>query len=152
MAALPRAPALVPLPNVTFDGKSFPEWSTMLRVCLNSQRLWGHLTGRPPCPHVLVRPEEPIAEVDGAPPSDEIKKAYTEANENYMLDLSDYEDWLAAEARAIDPIWQDEDQVCYRSFCSAFHFGNVGACVASLPAELVSSLQQQDSSVDVFYH
>jgi hypothetical protein len=71
----------------------------MLRVCLDSQRLWGHLTGRTPCPPVPVRPVEPTVGEDGAPPSDEVRKGYTEASEQYMLDLADYEDWLATEAR-----------------------------------------------------
>jgi hypothetical protein len=90
----------MPLPNVTFDGNNFREWSTMLRVCLHSQRLLGHLTGRTPRPSVLVRPEEPTTGADGAPPFDEAQVAYTEAIEQYMFDLSDYEDWAADEARA----------------------------------------------------
>jgi hypothetical protein len=72
MATAPaRSPLAVPLPNVTFDGNNFWEWSTMLRMCLDSQRLWGHLTGHTPCPAVPVRPVEPTIGVDGALPSDE---------------------------------------------------------------------------------
>jgi hypothetical protein len=72
----------------------------MLHVCLDSQRLWGHLTGRTPRPFVSVRLDEPTTGADGAPPSDEPQVAYTEASEQYMFDLSDYEDWAANEARA----------------------------------------------------
>jgi hypothetical protein len=37
----------------------------MLSLCLDSQRMWGHLTSHSPCP------DEPTTKVDGAPPSDE---------------------------------------------------------------------------------
>jgi hypothetical protein len=64
MAAPHSAPA-VPLLNVTFDGNNFQEWSMMLHVCLDSQRLWGHLTGHTPRPAVPVHPAEPTTGVDG---------------------------------------------------------------------------------------
>src|SRR5438105_10086675 len=100
MAAPPRPPAMVPFPNVTFDGNKYREWSTMLRVCLDSHRLWDHLTGWSPYPSVPVRPAEPPAVADGAPPSAQAMADYTRAVEQYMSDLSDYEDWTAAEAHA----------------------------------------------------
>jgi hypothetical protein len=84
-----RAPPAVPLPNATFESNNFREWSMMLRVCLDSQRLWGHLIGRTPHPFVSVHPDEPTTGADGAPPSDEPHVAYTEASEQYMFDLSD---------------------------------------------------------------
>jgi hypothetical protein len=62
---------------------------------LDSQRLWGHLTGRTPHPSVPVRPEEPTTRADGALPSDDI-----DASEQYIFDLSDYKDWAADETRA----------------------------------------------------
>jgi hypothetical protein len=160
--AVVRPNPVVPLLNVTFDGNNFREWSMMLRVCLDSQRLWGHLTGRTPCPSVLVRPKEPTNGADGAPPSDEAHVAYTEASEQYMFDLSDYEDWAADEARAT--------QILLGSMNVEFAMD-----IASLPStremwaramelyqskshalyisvlELASSIRQQDSSVDVFY-
>jgi hypothetical protein len=68
----------------------------MLRACLYSQRLWGHLTGHTPRPAVPIRP----VGADGAPPSDEARVNYTMPSEQYMFDLSDYEDWAADEARA----------------------------------------------------
>jgi hypothetical protein len=71
----------------------------MLLVCLDSQRLWGHHTGHSRRPPVSVRPTKPTG-VDGAPPSDEAQAAYTAASEQYMFDLSDYEDWSVAEAQA----------------------------------------------------
>jgi hypothetical protein len=69
--AVVRPPTVVPLSSVTFDGSNFREWSTMLRVSLDSKRLWGHLTGHSLCPLVLVRPAEPTTRADGAPPFDE---------------------------------------------------------------------------------
>jgi hypothetical protein len=33
--AAARSPPVAPLPNVTFDGNNFCEWSMMLRVCLD---------------------------------------------------------------------------------------------------------------------
>jgi hypothetical protein len=62
--------------------------------------LWGHLTGRTPHPSVSVHPDEPTTGADGAPPSYEAQVAHTEASEQYMFDLSDYEDWEADEAHA----------------------------------------------------
>jgi hypothetical protein len=52
-------PIVASPPNVTFDD-NFQEWSMMLGLCLDSQRLWGHLTSHSPCP------DEPTTEVDGA--------------------------------------------------------------------------------------
>jgi hypothetical protein len=72
----------------------------MLRACLYSQRLWGHLTGHTPRPAVLIRPAEPTTGADGAPPSDEARANYTMPSEQYMFDLSDYEDWAADEAHS----------------------------------------------------
>jgi hypothetical protein len=37
---------------------------------------------------------------DGAPPSDEARANYTMPSEQYMFDLSDYEDWAADEAHS----------------------------------------------------
>jgi hypothetical protein len=62
--------------------------------------MWGHLTDRTPRPFVSIHPKEPTTEADGAPPSDEAQVAYTEASEQDMFDLSDYEDWATDEARA----------------------------------------------------
>jgi hypothetical protein len=95
-----HSPPAVPLPNVTFDGNNFQEWSMMLRVCLDSQRLWGHLTGHTPRPAVLVHPAEPTTGADDALPTDEAQVDYTVASEQLMFDLSYYEDWAADEACA----------------------------------------------------
>jgi hypothetical protein len=54
MVARPRSTPLTQLPFVTFDGTNFREWSTMLRMCLNSHRIWVHLTGLSPS-HVPKR-------------------------------------------------------------------------------------------------
>ena len=72
----------------------------MLRVCLNSHRIWGHHTGLSSSPHVPTRPEEPTAGVDGVPPTAEVMDAYAQAVEHYMTDLADYDAWLADQARA----------------------------------------------------
>jgi hypothetical protein len=53
-----------------------------------------------PSPPVSVCVDEPTARADGAPPSDEAQVTYSEASEQYMIDLRDYEDWCDAEARA----------------------------------------------------
>jgi hypothetical protein len=45
-------------------------------------------------------PKEPTTEADDASPSDEAQVAYTKASEQYMFDLSDYEDWAADDACA----------------------------------------------------
>jgi hypothetical protein len=59
--------------------------------------MWGHLTSRTPRPSVPVCPDEPTTGADGAPPFDEAQVAYTEASEQYIFNLSDYEDWVADE-------------------------------------------------------
>jgi hypothetical protein len=76
MAAPPRSTPLVQhLPFVTFDGTNFLEWSTMLRACVNSHRIWGHLTGLSPSP-VPAHPKELTTGPDGVPPSAEVMDAY----------------------------------------------------------------------------
>jgi hypothetical protein len=80
MAALrPSTPVL--LSNVTFDDTNFWEWSRMLHVCLDSERLWDHLTSHPARPPVPVCSGEPTIGADGALPSDDAHAAYTIASE-----------------------------------------------------------------------
>jgi hypothetical protein len=102
--AAPGSAPLVQLPCVTFGGTNFQEWSTMLCVCLNSHRIWGHLTGLSP-PPVPARPEEPTIGVDGVPSSAQVMEDYAHAVEQYMADLADYNAWLANEARATQIIF-----------------------------------------------
>jgi hypothetical protein len=161
--AAARAPLAVPLPNVTFDGTNFLEWSTMLRVCLDSQRLWGHLTGRTPHTSIPVRPDEPTTGADGALPSDEAQTTYTEASEQYMFHLSDYEDWAADEARAaqillgsmkvefaMDLASPPSTREMWERAMELYQSKSHTLYISVL--ELASSIRQQDSSVDVFYH
>src|SRR6266540_3829390 len=163
MAAPSRPPAMVPFPNVTFDGNNYREWSTMLWVCLDSHRLWVHLTGRSPCPSVPVRPAEPPAGVDGAPPFAQAMVDYTRVVEQYMFDLSDYEDWTAAEARAtqillgsmkvefaMDIAHLPSTQAMWERAQALYQPSSHVLYISTL--ELTSSLRQQDSSVDTFYH
>jgi hypothetical protein len=159
--AVARSP-IVPLPNVTFDGNNFREWSTMLRVCLDSQQLWGHLTSHTPCPSVLVRPAEPTTRANGAPPSDETHADYTAASEQYMFDLSDYEDWAADEDRAaqillgsmkvefaMDLASLPSTRVMWERAIELYQSKSHALYISVF--ELASSIQQQDSSVDAFY-
>ncbi|WVZ79710.1 hypothetical protein U9M48_027261 [Paspalum notatum var. saurae] len=87
MSAAPRSAPAVPLPSVTFDVTNYREWSTMLEVCLDSQRLWGHLTGSSPRPVVLDRPVEPVAGEDAAPPAAEAMDAYLHAIDQYVAEV-----------------------------------------------------------------
>jgi hypothetical protein len=134
----------------------------MLRVCLDSQRLWGHLTGRTPCPSIPVHPEEPTTGADGAPPSDEAQVAYTEASEQYMFDLSDYENWATDEARATQILLGSMKVEFAMDLASLPSTREMWARATELyPSkshtlyisvlELASSIRQQDSSVDTFY-
>jgi hypothetical protein len=160
--ATPRPSTSIPLSNVTFDGNNFREWSTMLRVCLDSQRLWGHLTGHASHPSVPVRPTEPAIRADGAPLSDETEADYTASSEQYMFDLSDYEDWAAAEARATKILLGSmkvdfamnlaslsSTRVMWDYATKLYQPQSHALYISVL--ELASSIRQQDSSVDAFY-
>ncbi|KAJ1278914.1 hypothetical protein BS78_04G115500 [Paspalum vaginatum] len=162
MAAAPRSAPAVPLPSVTFDGTKYREWSTMLEVYLESQRLWGHLTGSSPCPVVSDRPVDPAFGEDGAPPTAEAMDAYLHAIDQYVAEMGEYEDWRVEEARAkqillasmkvefamdltglpsTQAMWE-RAQVLYQPHSYA---------LLTFILELASSLRQQDSSVDHFY-
>jgi hypothetical protein len=153
---------VVPLPNVTIDGNNFREWSTMLRVCLDSQRLWGYLTSQTPRPSIPVHPEEPTTGADGASPSDEAQVAYTKASEQYMFDLSDYEDWAADDACATQILLGSMKVEFAMDLASLPSTREMWSRAAELYQskshtlyisilELASSIRQQDSSIDAFY-
>jgi hypothetical protein len=60
----------------------------------------GHLIGSTLCHFIPIHSDEPTTGADGAPSSDEAQTTYTTISEQYMFDLSDYEDWCDAEAHA----------------------------------------------------
>jgi hypothetical protein len=134
----------------------------MLHMYLDSQCLWGHLTVRTPRPSISVRPEEPTTGADGAPPSDEAQVAYTEASEQYMFDLSDYEDWATDKAHvtqiilgsmkvefAMDLASLPSTQEMWARVTELYQSMSHALYISVL--ELASSIRQQDSSVDAFY-
>jgi hypothetical protein len=82
--AAPCSAPLMQLPCVTFDGTNFREWSTMLYVCLNSHRIWGHLTGLSP-PPVPAHLEEPTVGVDNVPSSAQVMEDYAHELSNTWL-------------------------------------------------------------------
>ena len=134
----------------------------MLHVCLDSQHLWGHLIGQSPCPPVPIRPAEPLPGADGAAPSAADQQAFKEASEQYVIDLSDYEDWQAAEARAksilltsmkiefaMDLSTLPSTQAMWERVQELYQPSSHALYISTL--ELASSIRQEDSSVDTFY-
>jgi hypothetical protein len=100
---------------------------------------------------------------DGAPPFDEAQADYTAASEQYMFDLSDYEDWAADEARAahillgsmkvefaMDLTSLPSSRVMWERATELYQPKSHALYISVL--ELASSIRQQDSSVDAFYH
>ena len=82
----------IPLPPVRFDGTNFRECAVHLRIHLNSQRLWGHLTGEQPCPPRPTPPALPALSAGADQAAQEAANAaLEEALELYQSELHAYE-------------------------------------------------------------
>jgi hypothetical protein len=88
--------------------------------------------------------------------------AYIEASEQYMFDLSDYEDWAADEARAaqiflgsmkvefaMDLTSLPSTREMWERAVELYQSKSHSLYISIL--ELASSIRQQDSSIDAFY-